>query len=351
MARVRLRKFAAWGLLLSTAVSCADLIGLRAPKEETDGMDLGGADGDSGGASGSGGSEIDGGSGGEAPSGGGDGSGGDPAGDGGTGSGGDDEPGTGGASGGDSGDGGTSSGGGSGGSDPVGEIQVYLLFGETNMWGVPDPEAVDLETNPKVEVLTLEACAGQSVNEWVEAAPPLHGCVGVPGNGNPGLGPGDYFARTLAAAHPDDTILLVPCAQSAVSIDVFQPGQPAYGNMVLRAELAQERGEIRGILMHQGENDSGSGTWTYRVGQVVDALREDLNLDPDVVPFLAGELRPGGCCATSHNPLVANLAEEIENAHVVSAADLTGDAYTFDLEGQRALGVRYGEKMLELLTP
>ena len=120
---------------------------------------------------------------------------------------------------------------------PAPQTQVFLLFGQSNMWGVPNPQAEDLATNPRVEVLTLTACGRHGVDQWVTAQPPLHGCVGQPGTGaqGPGVGPGDYFAKTLADAFPQDTILLVPNAIPGVSIDVFQPGQQAYNSTLSRA--------------------------------------------------------------------------------------------------------------------
>jgi hypothetical protein len=126
---------------------------------------------------------------------------------------------------------------------PTGHTQVFLLFGQSNMWGVPHPEQQDLAINPRVEVLTLTTCSKHGTNQWVPAQPPLHGCVGEPGNNprGPGLGPGDYFARTLADAFPQDTILLVPAAVPGVSIDTFQPGQANYNTLLARENGAAAR--------------------------------------------------------------------------------------------------------------
>jgi hypothetical protein len=234
--------------------------------------------------------------------------------------------------------------------------QVFLLFGQSNMYGVPQPDQQDLAINPRVEVLTLQACGTQSVNQWKPAQPPLHGCVGQVNNNptGPGLGPGDYFGKALADAFPQDTILLVPNAIPGVSIDVFQPGQTAYNSIVTRARMAQERGEIRGIIFHQGENDSGQGSWPGRVKTVVDRLRSDLQIGD--VPFVAGELVYSGCCA-NHNALVNQLPNVITNAFVAPANGLGllltdgFGIYHFDTPGQRELGRRYGQIMIDALEP
>ena len=239
---------------------------------------------------------------------------------------------------------------------PAGRTQVFLLFGQSNMWGVPNPQQEDLAINPRVEVLTLNTCGGTAANTWVPAQPPLHGCPGQPGNGNqgPGVGPGDYFAKTLADAFPDDTILLVPNAIPGVSIDVFQPGQQAYNSIVSRARMAQERGEIRGMIFHQGETDSGQQNWPGRVKTVVDRLRSDLQIGE--VPFVAGELLIGGCC-TGHNTLINQLPNQITNAAIARANGFTplpNDGFGnlhFDLTSQREFGRRYGAAMLDLLEP
>jgi hypothetical protein len=227
-------------------------------------------------------------------------------------------------------------------------VQVYILFGQSNMWGVPAPNQQDKMINPKVEVMALTNCQGQTAGNWYPAAPPLHGCINQ-GAENPGLGPGDYFAKTLAAAYPNDTILLVPNAVPGTSIDIYAKGKPDYTSTVNRAKKAQERGTIRGLLFHQGESDNGSPTWIDRVKAVVSNLRTDLNI-PNA-PFLAGELPYGGCCASMHNPLINQLPSKIDNAYAISASGLgnLSDNLHFDSAAQRELGKRYGDKMVMLL--
>jgi hypothetical protein len=234
-----------------------------------------------------------------------------------------------------------------------------LLIGQSNMEGQPKPEAEDLTPDPRVKVLGYNNCPNvpRAYNAWYTAAPPLHSCYA-------GVGPGDYFGKTLAAALPDVTIGLVPCAISGVDIDFFGKDvvsarraefkippddhfAGAYEWVIERAKLAQQTGVIRGIIFHQGESDTGQSAWVGKVKTMVTNLRTDLGLGD--VPFVAGELLYGGCCA-SHNPIVNQLPAEITNAFVVSAEGLMGaDEAHFDLAGQRELGVRYGNKMLEAL--
>ena len=249
--------------------------------------------------------------------------------------------------------------GGTGGADP--NFYVFLLIGQSNMEGMPKPEAEDYTTDSRVKVLAFDNCANLSrtYNEWYTAAPPLHGCYA-------GVGPGDYFGKALAAAYPQATIGLVPLGLSGVDIDFFRKGVTsvrrsefrippdnhwggAYEWVIERAQLAQQSGVIRGILFHQGESDTGQAVWVDKVKGMVTDLRTDLALGD--VPFLAGELLYSGCCA-SHNPLVNQLPNQITNAFVVSANGLAGaDEAHFDLAGQRELGARYGQTMIDALMP
>src|SRR5690606_1335844 len=116
------------------------------------------------------------------------------------------------------------------------------------------------------------------------------------------------------------------------------------------ATKAQQRGAIRGMLFHQGESDNGSDTWLTRVSTMVTALRADLNI-PDV-PFIAAELPYEGCCGNLHNPIIANLPDNVTNSYVVSSEGLgiMDDGLHFDTPANRELGARYAEVMLTLLA-
>jgi hypothetical protein len=58
--------------------------------------------------------------------------------------------------------------------------------------------------------------------------------------------------------------------------------------------------------------------WLTHVQTYITSLRNDLGLDPAEVPFIAGELPYTGCCASSHNPLVHQIPDYVENGHWVS---------------------------------
>jgi hypothetical protein len=185
-------------------------------------------------------------------------------------------------------------------------FRVYLLIGQSNMAGGAETEPADLVEDERIKVLGYDDCAqtGRVYNEWDTASPPLHSCW------SNGIGPGDYFAKTLIEALPaGDTIGLVPCAIPGVDIDFFVKGvvsarrneftippdnhwDSAYDWVIERAQLAQAAGGvIDGIIFHQGESDSGEpnrSLWTDKVKGMVEDLRTDLG--GVEFPFVAGEL-------------------------------------------------------------
>jgi hypothetical protein len=129
-------------------------------------------------------------------------------------------------------------------------------------------------------------------------------------------------------------------------------GNP-YARLVEMAKLAQKDGVIKGILLHQGESNTGDSTWPKKVKLVYDNLLNDLQLKSKNVPLLAGELvdaEQGGACA-SMNKIIATLPQTIPTAHVISSEGCTqrGDKLHFTAAGYRKLGERYGQQMLSLL--
>ena len=126
-----------------------------------------------------------------------------------------------------------------------------------------------------------------------------------------------------------------------------------YARLVEMAKLAQKDGVIKGILMHQGESNTGEKEWPLKVKDVYDNLLADLNLRGQDVPLIAGEVvnaDHGGTCA-SMNPIIATLPEVIPNSYVISSAGLSCafDHLHFDAAGYRIFGQRYAAQALKLL--
>lgn len=129
-------------------------------------------------------------------------------------------------------------------------------------------------------------------------------------------------------------------------------GNP-YARLVELGRKAQKDGVIKGILLHQGESNTNDSIWPQKVKKVYDRLLKDLNLEPNSVPLLAGELvgkSQNGACA-SMNAIIATLPQVIPSAHVISSEGCEGvsDHLHFSAQGYRKLGKRYAQKMLSLL--
>jgi hypothetical protein len=248
---------------------------------------------------------------------------------------------------------------------------IFLAFGQSNMEGAAKFEAQDtISVDERFRVLEAVNCKelNRTKGNWYTAVPPLTRC-------KTGLGPVDYFGRTLVSNLPANVkVGVINVAVGGCKIELFDKdnyqtytatapdwmkgmladydGNP-YARLVEMAKIAQKSGVIKGILMHQGESNTGDKTWPTKVKGVYENLLTDLNLKAQVVPLLAGEVvnaDQGGVCATM-NPIIATLPETIPTAHVISSAGCPDgpDNLHFSAEGYRMLGKRYGEKMLSLL--
>ena len=135
-------------------------------------------------------------------------------------------------------------------------------------------------------------------------------------------------------------------------------GSKRYGNnpfrvLVETAKKAQKYGVIKGILLHQGESDTGDKNWPNNVKIVYYNLLSELGLLEEDVPLLVGELvssSEGGLCY-SHNKIIGTIGEVLKNVYIIPSDGCPSnlDGYHFNSEGYRILGRRYGETMYEYL--
>lgn len=248
---------------------------------------------------------------------------------------------------------------------------IFLCFGQSNMEGFPGIEEQD--KGPVDERLKLLAAVDfpkmeRKKDQWYPATPPL--C-----RPSAGLGPADYFGRTLVEQLPKDIkVGIVNVSIGGCKIELFQKdsyqsyaatapgwmtgiikgyGGNPYQHLVDVAKIAQKDGVIKGILLHQGESNANDKQWPAKVNNVYSNLLTDLNLKATEVPLLAGELvhaDQGGACA-SMNKIIDDLPTTISTAHVISSkgCEARGDHLHFTAAGYRELGARYAAKMLELL--
>ena len=248
---------------------------------------------------------------------------------------------------------------------------IFLCFGQSNMEGAARPEAQDL-ASPGPRFLLMPAVddpqRGRTMGEWCEATPPL--C-----RPNTGLTPADWFGRTLVASLPENIkVGIIHVAIGGIKIQGFLPDSiasyvqtapqwmkgmlQAYGNnpyerLITLARRAQQDGVIKGILMHQGESNTGDPLWAGMVQRVYDNILGDLQLKPEEVPLFAGNIVQAGgqgvCIGCKRQ--IDELPQTIHTCQVISSDDCTNgpDRLHFDAAGYRELGCRYGETVARFL--
>ena len=249
-------------------------------------------------------------------------------------------------------------------------FHIFLCFGQSNMEGnarIQPQDSVGVSDN----FLNLSAVnfsdKSRKMGQWYKALPPL--C-----RENTGLTPVDYFGRTLLENLPEGhKVGVVHVAIGGISIDGFLPdrideyaktapewmkpmlaaydGHP-YDRLVAMAKKAQKKGVISGILMHQGETNTGDPKWPNDVKTVYENLLRDLKLKAEDVPLLVGEVVAadrGGTCA-AHNAVIDTIDRVIPTAHVIPADGLSQnfDFLHFDANGYREFGRRYAAEMLKI---
>lgn len=242
--------------------------------------------------------------------------------------------------------------------EPSKNFKVFLCFGQSNMSGGNGvtPDADSKKTNPRIKVLAFADCSSPSrkTNTWSDACEPMH-C----GDGMNMMGPSYEFGKAIADSLPNDTIGLIPCGQWGVSIDYFvkggsytgtKPSTPGGTNvyqwMLTKCKEAQKRGVFSGIILHQGESNSGQSDWPTKVKKIVDDLKTDCGISGDI-PLVAGELLYSGCCK-GHNSVIATLPQKLPNSFVASSEGQSGvDQYHFNQAGYRTIGKRMAVEMVK----
>ena len=253
---------------------------------------------------------------------------------------------------------------------PDPNFYIFLCFGQSNMEGNARPEAVDLESPgprfllmPAVDFPEMGERPARKMGEWCQASAPL--C-----RANTGLTPADWFGRTMVASTPDHIrIGVIHVAIGGIDIKGFLPDSienyaknkapqwmkgmlAAYDNnpyerLVTLAKKAQKDGVIKGILMHQGETNTGDPKWAGMVQQVYENLCGDLQLKPEEVNLYVGNIVQAdgkGVCIGCKKQ-IDELPQTIHTCQVISSDGCTNgpDRLHFDAAGYRELGCRYGE--------
>ena len=238
---------------------------------------------------------------------------------------------------------------------PKENFHLFLLVGQSNMAGRGLMTEADKISHARVLMLN-------QAGAWVPAADPLHfdkpKAVGV--------GLGLTFANAVAAAHPEVTIGLIPCAVGGSPIDSWQPGyfynatqSHPWDDALRRAQLALRAGTLKGILWHQGESDATrefAEGYAAKLQALIARMRSALGA-PNI-PFIVGQMgrfegSPWDDYKIQVDRAHRELPEKLARVAFVSAEGLKdkGDKTHFDTASYRELGRRYAEAYLRLVSP
>lgn len=252
------------------------------------------------------------------------------------------------------------------------DFHIYLCFGQSNMEGNAAIESQDLRgISTRFQMMAaVDFGSNRTKGNWYKAIPPL--C-----RQNTGLSPADYFGRTLVEKLPENIkvgVINVAVGGARIELymdefkdayiageaDWFKNACKEYDNdpldcLIEMGKLAQKKGTIKGILLHQGESNNGESDWCEKVGKVYTRICYALGLNPAETPLLAGETLyadQGGACSWHNTAALPHLKEYVKNSYVISAKDLPGngkDPFHFSAAGYRTLGKRYADQMYRLL--
>jgi hypothetical protein len=167
----------------------------------------------------------------------------------------------------------------------------------------------------------------------------------------------------MAEANPGVRIGLIPGAVGGSSIRAWLPNQVheqtntrPWDDALSRTfrVLAQQGGELKGIIWHQGEADSNEFAPQYEAALVDLVERFRREFQAPELPFVAAPLAEyfvaGNPAAAEINAATARLPERLAHTAVVSAEGMTpkADNVHLDTASAREIGRRYAEAMLAL---
>ncbi len=199
---------------------------------------------------------------------------------------------------------------------------------------------------------------------WMKAADPIH--FDKP---SAGLGLAKSFGEEIRKNYPDKLIGLIPCAVGGTSISNWQPGvmhqqtiSYPWDNMKERLAYALQFGELKGILWHQGEEDSNPTDCYLYEERLIDLIKRLRELtDYENVPFVAGELGKffvkenkkyfpdmKTCPASIIVKSTKDVIKDTPFSEFVVSNGLESDGgnYHFSSEAYRELGIRYANMMV-----
>lgn len=219
-------------------------------------------------------------------------------------------------------------------------MKSILLIGQSNMAGRGFLDDVEPIINENIKVLKN--------GRWQFMDEPIHSDRSVAG-----IGPAASFAAEWIAAHPNETLGLIPCADGGTSIEYWSTNQPLTRHAISEAKFAMESSKIIGILWHQGESDSNNGNFKQYKDKLITLIHHFRNeLHNETLPFVIGGLgdylgKTGFGKSAPEYAEINKIFEEIctseSNCYYATGIGLQAnpDGIHINAKSQRIFGVRY----------
>lgn len=237
---------------------------------------------------------------------------------------------------------------------------VFLLAGQSNMVGRP---TFDGGTGYPSGTLQYPKATGYPTytdTTTIAASPPLGHWDAQAGDMGLALQfTIDYVSDTGA------TVVLIPAADGGTSFvgNHWNPGDAQYDHAIdaTNALMAANTDWIfKGILWHQGENDSLSFSnetdYSTAFYKMIQKMRIDINDANQETPFILGELLVGGTATdpagTGNSAVIDNTTTYNYFTAKVSSTGLSGmDSVHFNAAALRTFGTRYNTAFSGLSNP
>jgi hypothetical protein len=227
-------------------------------------------------------------------------------------------------------------------------MDLFLALGQSNMAGrAPINKYVNMELD-NVSLLNDDAV-------WVPASNPMNLYSNIRKDvGVQQVGPSYAFAKTLAK-YTEKQIGMIVNARGGTNLSEFAKGGIYYEPTIKKIKEAQQYGQIKAVIWHQGEGNSGNAAaYMPALSAHVDNLRSEIGED---VYFVAGQLGPWDRDGTSEpkygeiNDSIAKISDYISHADYAKNDSLSdiGDNTHFNVKSQILLGQRYAQKVLAQL--
>ena len=229
----------------------------------------------------------------------------------------------------------------------------FLMIGQSNMAGRGRFDEVPPIKNPNLLMLRN--------GRWLQLKEPVNYDRPVSG-----IGLAPAFADEYEKKFKVKTGL-IPCADGGTSLDDWAVNGQLYNHAVAQTKLAQKINEVKGILWHQGENDSDTEehaqSYRRRFIVILSSLMDDCSLKG--IPVIMGELgeflierKDTHQYFKLVNQELVKIAASHKYIGLASAAGLTANEGTipgmnnihFDSVSYREFGRRYFQVYLILIN-